>query len=225
MDNKTLNKEIRQIPQTGTGSQKRASLLCCLFCCSTKWFYRWRTRAVSGAQETTSLVWIIPTPSGFNVSHMPSICLKGILHLFRYCLNRMTMWPDPVPRCFLPVFIVSLAKGIFWSKHILLHRGLFHRCFCNSASSGTADGLCSITCTWWSLLSGGFFLDEDEESEVTNLWLWAQNFLKTAQSYPQYVDNYEGHAAQVPHKLPLKMSGTDFHYWPIQSNGSIQKIL
>ena len=29
-------------------------------------------------------------------------------------------------------------------------------------------------------------------------------------SYPQYVDNYEGHAAQVPHKLPLKMSGTDF---------------
>ena len=225
MDNKTLNKEISKYRKQAQAARKELPSSVASFVAALNDFTADALELSLEHKKQRQLVWIYH-PSGFNLW---ATCLRYAWRGSSICSD--TVWTEWLcdrtlyQDVFYPSSSYHLAKGIFWSKHILLHRGLFHRCFCNSASSGTADGLCSITCTWWSLLSGGFFLDEDEESEVTNLWLWAQNFLKTAQSYPQYVDNYEDMQHKYLTNCRWRCPVPIFHYWPIQSNGSIQKIL
>ena len=210
MDNKTLNKEISKYRKQAQAARKELPSAVASFVAALNDF-------TADALE-------------LSLEHKKQRHSYGYTHPFWFqcephALDMLEGDPPSVPILFEPNdYVTGPCTKMFFTR---LHRIIWPKASSDpNTSYSTADYFIGAFVTAHLLeqqmvsapspaldevyFPGDSFLDEDEESEVTNLWLWAQNFLKTAQSSPQYVDNYEGHAAQVPHKLPLKMSGTDF---------------
>ena len=210
MDNKTLNKEISKYRKKAQAARKELPSTVASFVAALNDFtadalelsleHKKQRRPFGYTQpfwfqcEPYALDMLEGDPPSIPILFEPNDYVTGpCTKMFFTRLHRI-IWPKASSDPNTSYFTADYFIGAFVTAHLLEQQMV-------SAPSPALDEV---------YFPGDSFLDEDEESEVKNLWLWAQNFFKATQSYPQYVDNYEGHAAQVPHKLPLKMSGTDF---------------